>query len=317
MLYGSMVIILGIFLSSYGWAGVAASCACILVCAFLHLWDIRTRNKKIAEMTREIDVLLHEGKRLDIVRYQEGELSLLANEIGKMTVRLEEQADSLKADKTCLADSMADISHQIRTPLTSMYLHLEAVSQSCGDVQEQKRHLREIRRLQDQIDWLISTLLKLAKLDAGTIVMKPEPVPLEELAKRAAAPMEILMDLKNQRLVIDASGTVVADRSWTEEAVRNIVKNCVEHMEEGILSITARENPIYSELVIRDTGPGISKEDLPHLFERFYKGKNSSEQSVGIGLSLSRMIIASQGGTLRAQNHPEGGAMFEIRIYKS
>lgn len=268
-------------------------------------------------MTREIDVLLHEGKRLDIVRYQEGELSLLANEIGKMTVRLEEQADSLKADKTCLADSMADISHQIRTPLTSMYLHLEAVSQSCGDVQEQKRHLREIRRLQDQIDWLISTLLKLAKLDAGTIVMKPEPVPLEELAKRAAAPMEILMDLKNQRLVIDASGTVVADRSWTEEAVRNIVKNCVEHMEEGILSITARENPIYSELVIRDTGPGISKEDLPHLFERFYKGKNSSEQSVGIGLSLSRMIIASQGGTLRAQNHPEGGAMFEIRIYKS
>lgn len=284
----------------------------IAVCVLIHLQDIRRRNCRIAELTKEIDILLHEGKRLEISRYKEGELSLLADELGKMTVRLEEQADRLVLDKKYLADSMADISHQIRTPLTSLYLHLEAVSQD----QKDGRHIREIRRILDQIGWLVAALLKMAKLDAGAVIMKPETVSLESLLRRAAAPMEILMELKNQQPVIDAQGSAEIDFSWTKEAVRNVIKNCVEHMEEGTLYLTARENPIYSEIVIRDTGIGIDKEDLPHLFERFYKGKNSSEQSAGIGLALARMIIVQQNGTIRAQNHPEGGAVFEIRFYK-
>jgi len=289
----------------------------IAVCVLIHLQDIRRRNRRIAELTKEIDILLHEGKRLEISRYKEGELSLLADELGKMTVRLEEQADRLVSDKKYLADSMADISHQIKTPLTSLQLHLETVSQNMGNDEKQRRHIREIRRILDQMGWLVSALLKIAKLDAGAVIMKQEAVSLETLLRHAAAPMEILMELKNQQLVIDAQGSVAIDFSWTEEAVRNVIKNCVEHMEEGMLYLTARENPIYSEIVIRDTGIGIDKEDLPHLFERFYKGKNSSEQSAGIGLALARMIIAQQKGTIRAQNHPEGGAVFEIRFYKS
>lgn len=289
----------------------------IAACVMIHLQDICRRNRRIAELTKEIDILLHEGKRLEISRYKEGELSLLADELGKMTVRLEEQADRLVSDKKYLADSMADISHQIKTPLTSLQLHLETVSQNMGNDEKQRRHIREIRRILDQMGWLVSALLKIAKLDAGAVIMKQEAVSLETLLRHAAAPMEILMELKNQQLVIDAQGSVAIDFSWTEEAVRNVIKNCVEHMEEGMLYLTARENPIYSEIVIRDTGIGIDKEDLPHLFERFYKGKNSSEQSAGIGLALARMIIAQQNGTIRAQNHPEGGAVFEIRFYKS
>ncbi len=296
------------------------------VCAAFHSWDIRRRNKQLHQMTEEIDRLLHEdrskertmlSRKLEISGYEEGEMSLLANEIGKMTARLEEQTERLASDKQYLADSIADISHQIRTPLTSMYLQLEAVRESIGDESKQRRHLRELRKLQEQIDWLITALLKLAKLDAGRIIMNPEPIKWQELIQKSAEPLAILMELRGQELNIDAEGNVFADGFWTQEALRNVLKNCTEHMEEGKIYIHAGENPLYSEITIRDNGSGFDPEDLPHIFERFYKGKNASKQSVGIGLALARMIIVRQNGTICAKNHPDGGAVFEIRFYKN
>lgn len=174
----------------------------------------------------------------------------------------------------------------------------------------------ELRKLQDQIDWLIMSLLKLAKLDADAIIMNPAQVSLEELVKKSAQPLAILMELKGQRLATDAKGSALLDASWTEEALRNVLKNCVEHMEEGTLYVTAAETPLYAQIVVRDTGEGFCREDIPRLFDRFYKGKNASSQSAGIGLALARMIIVKQNGTIRAWNHPEGGAAFEIRFYR-
>ncbi len=297
----------------------------VIICAILHVLDIRRRNKKIRELTLEIDRVLHEERReedtnptrkLEINRYEEGELSILANELGKMTERLDEQAERLALDKQYLADSIADISHQIRTPLTSMYLQLEAVNENLGNEIKERYHLRELRKLQEQIEWLITALLKLAKLDAGRIIMKPEVITWHDLLKKSIEPLEILMELKGQELKIEAEGSLFVDSFWTQEALRNILKNCVEHMEEGTIFIKALENPIYSELIIRDSGSGFEKEDLPHVFERFYKGKNASKQSVGIGLALARMIIVRQNGTIHAKNHPEGGAVFEVRFYR-
>lgn len=312
------ILLAAVLLAAYfvGRKGMLPAACAVIFCAVLHWREAAGRYKMLEDMANELDSSLHSGKRLELSRFQEGELSLLSNEIGKMAVRLEEQASQLQADKQYLVDSIADISHQIRTPLTAIRLHMEALKQPELSEEDQNRHIREIRLLQDRIDWLIDALLKMAKLDAGTIVMKRESIAMRELLQKAVEPLEILMELKGQGLFLDAQGRIEADLSWTKEAVGNILKNCVEHMGQGTIYLTARENPVYSEIIIRDTGEGIKKEDLPHLFERFYKGENAAEQNVGIGLALSRTIIGSQGGTVRAQNHPDGGAMFVIRFYK-
>lgn len=143
---------------------------------------------------------------------------------------------------------------------------------------------------------------------------------MRSLIREATEALEIPLDIRSQTLVVDCEEEVsyTGDRAWMREALSNIVKNCMEHTpEKGTIWVQAVENAIYTEIVVRDNGPGIEKKDLPHLFERFYKGENSSEKSVGIGLALARMIIASQNGTVSAENSKEGGAKFSIRFYKS
>ena len=179
--------------------------------------------------------------------------------------------------------------------------------------------VKDLLHLLSHIDWLISTLLKISKLDAGTVEFAKDRVQISELIRKAAKPLAIPMELRNQQLVVKAEGNehFEGDLAWTAEAIENILKNCMEHTPNGgTLTIEAKETPIYTELVITDTGTGIAPEDLPHLFERFYKGKNSSNSNVGIGLALSRMIIAAQNGTIKAENRKNGGALFIVRFYK-
>jgi signal transduction histidine kinase len=168
--------------------------------------------------------------------------------------------------------------------------------------------------------WLISTLLKISKLDAGTVKFKSEPVSVPQLVKKASEPFAVPMDLRGQQLRTDisAGAAFLGDLYWTSEAIGNIIKNCTENTPEGgEIGITAAENALYTEIVIEDSGCGIDEADLPHIFERFYKGKNSSEQSAGIGLALARMIIAAENGTVKAENKKDGGARFTVRFYKS
>ena len=190
--------------------------------------------------------------------------------------------------------------------LTSLAGHVD--EESRGDV-------RALRRQVARMDWLVESLLKLAKLDAGTARFCPETIPLSALLARAAEPFAIGMELRGQQLQVEASGNVRCDPAWTAEALGNILKNCSEHMQEGTITVQAEENAVASVVVIRDTGGGIAPQDLPHLFERYYKGENAPEQSVGIGLALSRSIAAAQNGTLTAANVP-GGAEFTMKLYK-
>lgn len=282
----------------------------------LYIYDAKKRYAAMAVLTNEIDLILHGDENLVLSRYSEGELSILQSEISKLIIRLREQADMLKGEKVRLADSIADISHQIRTPLTSINLILESANDQNLSQKQRILKLFEIQKLLSRIDWLISTLLKIAKLDAGTVKFKKEQTELSKLIALSASPLAIPMEIKNQEITSNISGKFYGDLSWTAEAVGNIIKNCTEHMESGKLYITAAENPIYSEIIIRDTGKGFDKDDLPHIFERFYKGKNSGDNSVGIGLALARMIITGQNGTVKAENHRDGGAVFTIRFYK-
>ncbi len=228
------------------------------------------------------------------------------------------QANLLMEDKKYLLNSIADISHQIRTPLTAINL---IVSRLRGEKNEadRQRLLHELEQLLVHMDWLIEALLKMAKLDAGTVSMKKKTVNVSDLLKKSVQDFLIPMELREQNLVIDCTDMVSlrGDEYWLREAVGNIVKNCMEHTPAGgEICIRAAENHLYTEITVSDNGAGIDKEDLPHIFERFYKGKNSSGSSVGIGLALARMIVVAQEGTLSATNRINGGAKFEIRFYK-
>ena len=275
------------------------------------------RYQRLSSLADDINQILHGDSSMDFNHYSEGELSILHSEIYKMTVRLREQQQKLLSDKKYLADSLADISHQLRTPLTSINLLVERLSAS--GLTDKCRHqlTNELYELLSRIDWLITTLLKISKLDAGTVSFNKETVSLETLIKKSCSPLLIPMELRGQELIIRAEGNFYGDPAWTSEAVGNIVKNCMEHTPEGgRIEINAAENALYSEIVIKDNGTGISPEDLPHIFERFYKGKNSDGKSFGIGLALSRMIIAEQKGTVKAENRKNAGAMFTLRFYK-
>ena len=275
------------------------------------------RYRRIASLADAINQVLHGDNSIDFDNYSEGELSILHSEIYKMTVRLREQQQKLLSDKEYLADSLADISHQIRTPLTSINLLVERLSAS--GLSDECRHqlTNELYELLDRIDWLITTLLKISKLDAGTVQFNKETVSLVVLINKSCAPLLIPIELRGQELIIRTEGNFYGDSAWTSEAVGNIVKNCMEHTPDGgKIEIEAAENALYSEIIIKDNGTGISPEDLPHIFERFYKGKDSDGKSFGIGLALSRTIIAEQKGTVKAENRKNTGAMFTLRFYK-
>ncbi|MBQ7810527.1 MAG: HAMP domain-containing histidine kinase [Clostridia bacterium] len=298
---------------------VAGVVAVLLTFALVVINYITTYNryKQIARISEDINKLLHGDNTISFDEYTEGELSVLHSEIQKMTVRLREQQQRLLDDKVYLADSIADISHQIRTPLTSINLIVQLLSQPDISEDKKRQHIFELKRLLLRIDSLITALLKISKLDAKTVQFKPRNLSLQELINKSCEPLLVPFELRGQELKISADGSFYGDLDWTCEAIGNIVKNCMEHTPDGgTVEVTALENPIYSEIVIKDTGSGIDKDDLPHIFERFYKGKNSGDNSFGVGLALARMIVTGQNGTVKAENQKDKGAKFTIRFYK-
>lgn len=278
----------------------------------------KARYKSIANISDQIDLVLHNAEHLYIGEADEGELSILHSELTKMTQRIREQNEALKKEKEHLADSLADIAHQLRTPLTSVNLILSLLSNN-SDENERKVFLRETEDLLLQMDWLITSLLNISRLDAGIVVFQREEFKVIHLIHTALRPLLVPMDLHNIEARIDAPKEILlqGDISWLAQALQNILKNCMESAgENGRIEIVCVNNPLYIELSIHDSGMGITKEDLPFLFNRFYRGKSSNSTGYGIGLALSKMIITRQGGTITAKNHPQGGAVFLIRFSK-
>jgi len=278
----------------------------------------KARYKSIAQISDQIDLVLHNADHLYIGEADEGELSILQSEITKMTLRIREQNDALKKEKEHLADSLADIAHQLRTPLTSVNLILSLLENN-SDENEQKALIRETEELLVRMDWLITSLLKISRLDAGIVVFQSEQIDANNLICAALRPFLIPMELHDIDLQIDApKGMIIqGDSGWLSEAIQNILKNCMESAgENGKIEIVCKDNPLFTEIAIHDSGAGFEKEDLPCLFDRFYRGKNPNAIGYGIGLALCKMIITRQGGTITAKNHPQGGAIFAIRFPK-
>ena len=278
----------------------------------------KNRYKRINSLSETIDKILHDNDKINIKAYGEGELSILESDVQKMLIRLRDQKDKLEKDRTFLADSIADISHQLRTPLTSINLILSLIE--APDITEERRGelLMELSSLITKTEYLVSVLLKISRLDAGTVQLERKETDLNALIRKSAEPLLIPMDIKNQSLSTDIDNIFLdCDYAWCLEAFGNILKNCTEHTpENGSITVKAANTPIFTEIVITDTGEGFDEEDIPHIFERFYKGKSSSKDSFGIGLNLAKMIITAHNGTIKARNGKCGGAEFTIRFYK-
>ncbi|WP_027626309.1 sensor histidine kinase [Clostridium lundense] len=278
----------------------------------------KARYKSIAQISDQIDLVLHNADHLYIGESDEGELSILQSEITKMTLCIREQNDALKKEKEHLADSLADIAHQLRTPLTSVNLILSLLENN-PDENERKALIRETKELFVQMDWLLTSLLKLSRLDAGIVVFQSEQIDVNTLICAAFRPFLIPMELHDIDLQIDVPKGIIihGDSGWLSEAIQNILKNCIESAgEKGKIEIVCADNPLFTDIAIHDSGAGFEKEDLPYLFDRFHRGKNANATGYGIGLALCKMIITRQGGTITAKNHPQGGAIFSIRFPK-
>lgn len=278
----------------------------------------KARYRKIAALSEQIDLVLHYGERMNIDQEEEGELSILQSEITKMTLRIREQNDALKREKKHLADSLADIAHQLRTPFTSANLVLSLLEKG-PEEGEQKKLLREAEELFAQMDWLLNSLLKLSRLDAGIVEFQKEDIEVGNLLETAVSPLFIPMELHDIALQKDLPENVwiSGDPGWLAEALQNILKNCMESAGDGgKIEVCCKDTLLYTEITIHDSGVGFEREELPCVFDRFYRGKKEKASGYGIGLSLARTIIAGQGGTITAKNHPMGGALFTIRFPK-
>lgn len=278
----------------------------------------RRKDKKLAQITKYIEEINRKNYSLKIEEISEDELSILKNEIYKTTIMLKENADNSLKDKINLKKSLEDISHQLKTPLTSILVILDnLIDDEDMDKEIRQDFIRDIKREVSTINFLVQSILKLSKFDSNTIKFIKENKLLKDIVNESVKNVSMLCDLKN--INIDVSGEdeakVNCDFMWEVEAITNIIKNCVEHSKEGSkIIINYEQNNVYSSIIIKDFAGGIDKKDLPHIFERFYKGKNASQDSVGIGLALAKTIIENDNGSVTADTD-NIGTKFNIKYF--
>ena len=276
---------------------------------------IRNIYKKITKIDKYMNNILNDDYSIDIKEYCEGDISNLKNDIYKMTVKLKEQSELLTKDKKYLEETLQDISHQIKTPLTSMYMINDILTNESNE-NIKKEFLIKNKNQIERIEWLVTSLLKLSRLESGTVKLKKEKIELNKLIDKSIEPINVLLELKNIKLIKNIENiNLTVDINWTVEALLNIIKNACEHTKDEI-KIIGISNPLYTEIKIIDNGVGIDKKDIKHIFERFYKG-NHNKESIGIGLNMSKKIINLQNGVIEVTSKEGIGSTFTIKLFKN
>lgn len=286
----------------------------------IYLVYVISQEKKIKEINDYINGINNKNYTLKIEENNNSELSRLRNELYKTTVLLKETAELSVKEKENLSTAIADISHQLKTPLTSIRIMLDNIQ----DDPDMEKEVREdfLMEISKQIDWissLVISLLKIAKFDAGTIKMENEEIHVQKLIDSVIGNLAILIELKEIEIItkIDEKAVFVADYKWQQEALTNILKNAIEHSnQKSKIYIEVENTSVFLKIKIRDEGQGISKVDQKHIFERFYKAKNSSENSIGIGLALAKTIIEKNNGYVKVDSEVGKGTTFEIKYLK-
>jgi len=292
-------------------------CLILILLILLFLRFNKKRDKEIKEITKLIEEINKKNYQLNIENISEDELSILKNEIYKTTIMLKEQAENSKCEKLELKTSLSDISHQLKTPLTSISIIL--VEDTNMDGQTREDFIFDIKREINNINFLVQSLLKLSKLDTNTVKFINEKVEMKEIIRESVQKVTMLCDLRNVKVKVNCKNNIIlnTDINWQVEAISNVLKNAIEHSpENSIVEINIEDKNLYSEIIIRDYGEGMDKEDLSHIFERFYKGKNASQDSIGIGLALAKTIIENSNGKIMVESELNKGTTFIIRYYQ-
>ena len=291
-----------------------------LIALGIYIVYVISQEKKIKEINDYINGIKNKNYTLKIEENNNSELSRLRNELYKTTVLLKETAELNVKEKENLSTAIADISHQLKTPLTSIRIMLDNIQ----DDPDMEKEVREdfLMEISKQIDWissLVISLLKIAKFDAGTIKMENEEIHVQKLIDAVIGNLAILIELKEIEIItkIDEKAVFLADYKWQQEALTNILKNAIEHSnQKSKIYIEVENTSVFLKIKIRDEGQGISKVDQKHIFERFYKAKNSSENSIGIGLALAKTIIEKNNGYVKVDSEVGKGTTFEIKYLK-
>lgn len=279
---------------------------------------LKHRQIKIEKLTRYIQKLSNKEYSLDIEENSEDELNSLKNELYKITVMLKETADNSVASREALSASVSDISHQLKTPLTSISILLDNLNESQNmDKDTQKDFLREISKQIKDMNFLVIALLQLSRLDAGVVEFLQEKVNLSNMLYEIKNNLDIMAEIKNVELNIEGKKDVYinGDYNWNKEAIQNIIKNAIEHANSKV-TVDISENDVYTKIEITDDGDGINENDIKHIFERFYKASNASQNSIGIGLSLAKDIIEKQNGYITVESKLGVGTKFIIKYMK-
>ena len=295
----------------------------IVLFAVTYAFRNKTEAKRIEELSDYLEQV-NMGKAVVLSVSGEDLFSKLEDEIYKTVTFLYQTKDAAVQAKNDFAENLSNIAHQIKTPITAISLSLQTLSEMPMKKEYDKDRVEQIKKQLNRLIHLEESLLVLSRLDAGTLMFQKEDVDVFTLLVLAADNLQELFADSGTFIDIPESGemAVTADLNWTMEAVINVMKNCMEHNAGGTVHCSYGQNPLYTEIFIWDEGDGFAKEDIPHLFKRFYRGKNADAggnirgSGIGIGLALSKEIIEHQNGTIRAKNLPNGGACFEIRLYK-
>ena len=278
----------------------------------------KMKEKEINEVIKIIEEINNKNYSFKMKDINEEDLSLLKNEIYKTTIMLNEISEISKKDKKELEESLEDISHQLKTPLTSILIMIDTLLDD-EDMDQNTREdfLRNMKREVMNINFLVKSILKLSRLDTNTVKFISKKESVKEIINEAILNVSLLSDLKNVKIETNLSDSfIICDYKWQIEALTNILKNSIEHSyENNKVLIESSENNAYVKIIIKDFGTGIAKEDINHIFERFYKGKDSDYDSIGIGLALSKSIIEKQNGKISVESSDDG-TTFTIKYFK-
>ena len=303
----------------------SAPCAVIAAVAsaiFLvfYEWLFAQRRDNVMKLCDDIDRILRNDDTISFDEYKEGELSVLSAEIHKMTIRLREQNAALLTEKRFAKEALEDISHQLRTPLTSVMMILGLMNDSGLTEQERMEYLRDLYELLARMKWLIETMLSLSRIEADAVKFAKNTVSCRELIAQSIETVSVTAELKSVEIRTEINGEpeFIGDLHYTSEAIVNLLKNAIEHTPQGgTVTVTANGSNISSNITIADTGEGIPEKELPHIFERFYRSSEYTKNGFGIGLAFAKKVISAQDGSLKAANHKPHGAVFDIHFYKT
>lgn len=290
----------------------------VLLTTLIWVLVTRSRYKKLQGLGEYLASVYAGGELLDIRDNREGELSLLKNDLHKITMTLRQQSAQLSHDKEFLQQLLGSISHQLRTPLTGMLVMADLLARPDLPSEKRQEFTCQLTAQLERMQWLLEQLLTLSRLDAGCLELERKTVFISSLLDRATAPIKVALELRHQTLEVNCPQNLLweGDEKWTAEAVTNLIKNASEHSPVGgLVKITVHGDALNLMIAVEDNGPGISESDIPYLFRRFYRGKNAAPGSAGIGLALAAELVRAQGGSATAENrHPGPGARFILKL---